>query len=165
MFENVVIKVLVSVVVIILGFVLLKYLTPDKDNSPTAYAKTNINPSKKRVLKKPTKGNLKTLKMSSSASNYAPSPVDATMSEFGEWSTNRNVPTFITNVSSGFPENDEGTSDAAPTAWTMTTTPKVSVSDAYKYPTTWTTAPLSGYDSQFESSLGAADLNGTDMEL
>ena len=44
---------------------------------------------------------------------WAPSQVDSSMIQGGEWDTNRNPTTFVTNVSNFFPENDGGLSLAS----------------------------------------------------
>jgi hypothetical protein len=161
MFENTAIRVIVGLVILLLGFLLLKFFSADREDSLTEYA-APIHRKKPSILKN-SKGILKKLQQSPPPQkkvSWAPSPVDAHISEYGEWDTNRNPPTFITNVAKGFPENDEGTSNAPLSKWSMTpaqkmftpTVPDVSMTDEYSS----LGMQLPGFDNIFEGELGAS---------
>jgi len=98
MFENVAIRILVGVVIIALGFMVLKFLSADKeqkveytapaDRRKNVVAKLNLP---KGILKRsgaPTTQN---------SVSFAPSAVDATMDPYGAWDTNRNSSSGIMN--------------------------------------------------------------------
>ncbi|AGE56159.1 hypothetical protein PBCVNEJV1_028R [Paramecium bursaria Chlorella virus NE-JV-1] len=151
------IRILIGVVVILLGFMLLKYFSKDGEHSITEYA-APVPQRPQRVLKNPKKL-LKKLELPKSPRNYefAPSPVDATMSPYGEWDTNRFPNSFVTNVSSGFPENDEGASAARPNKWTPPTPANFTIPDLTMRDElgTMSTPPL-GSDDPFDAPLGAS---------
>ena len=163
MFESTAIRVIVGFVILILGFLLLKFFGSDSEDSITEYA-APVN-SKKPTILKNSKGIFKKLQQSpppKKTVSWAPSPIDAHISEYGEWTTNRNPPNFITNVASGFPENDEGASDAPPTRWSPTnaqkmfnpTVPDVSMTDEYS--SLGMNLPAVGYDDVFDGEFGAS---------
>jgi hypothetical protein len=166
MFENVAIRIIVGIVVIILGFALLKFLNPDKESSLTEYA-APVKSMKPIVVKKPTKGILKKLEMypppAAKTVSWAPSPVDTTISEYGEWDTNRNPDSFITNIAAGFPENDEGRSAAHPTKWTPPAPTVPDVSTIGEFKSMGLPLPPVGYEDPFNGLTGTPDLDG--MEL
>ena len=155
--SNIGIRVLVGIVVIILGFVLLKYFAADKEDSITEYAapvpKRNIG-----ILNSPKKL-LQKLEMPKplKPAAWAPSPVDATMSPYGEWDTNRFPDSFVTNVASGFPENDEGASAARPTKWTPPSPNNFAVPDlSMQGELGPMPGPPIGYENPDEGMLGAS---------
>ena len=128
-FSSAGIRVLVGIVVIILGFMVLRFMSTDGEETITEYAA----PVPRRsigILKNPKKV-IRKIEMKSldNKQSWAPSPVDATMSPHGDWDTNRFPGNFVTNVASGFPENDEGFSAARPTKWTPPTPSNFSVPD------------------------------------
>jgi hypothetical protein len=151
------VRVLIGVVVIILAFVLLKFFTADKEDSITEYAapvpkrSIGILKSPKNLVRK-----LESMPPVTKAS-WAPSPVDASMTPYGEWDTNRFQNSFVTNVAAGFPENDEGASAARPTKWTPPTAANMTIPDLTMrselgpLPT-----PPIGSDDPFNPELGAA---------
>lgn len=103
MFESMLIRVIVAVIVIVLGIMLLKILKTNKKAKST-YAVSNKKMSrseKKSALKSKQQQNIRVKKNVS----WAPSPIDSTMTENGAWDTNRNPSSFVTNVSKNFPEN------------------------------------------------------------
>jgi len=163
MFENTAIRVIVAMVILLLGFLLLKFFSKDHEDSITEYA-APVNRKKPTILKN-SKGILKKLQQLPPASkkvSWAPSPIDAHISEYGEWDTNRNPPNFITNVAKGFPENNEGTSDAPLSKWSATsaqkmftpTVPDVTMTDEYS--SLGMQLPGVGYDNVFDGEFGAS---------
>ncbi|AAC96536.1 hypothetical protein PBCVAN69C_189R [Paramecium bursaria Chlorella virus AN69C] len=163
MFENTAIRVIVGLVILFLGFLLLKYFSADKEDSITEYA-APVNRKKPTILKN-SKGIFKKLQQSPpqpKTVSWAPSPVDAHISEYGEWDTNRNPPNFVTNVAKGFPENDEGASNAPLSKWSMTpaqkmitpTIPDVGMTDEYS--SLGMQLPDVGYDNVFDGEFGAS---------
>ncbi|ABU43748.1 hypothetical protein AR158_C202R [Paramecium bursaria Chlorella virus AR158] len=163
LFESTAIRVIVGIIILFLGFLLMKFFSADKEESITEYA-APVNRKKPTILKN-SKGILKKLQQSpppKKTVSWAPSPVDAHISEYGEWTTNRNPPNFVTNVSNGFPENDEGASDAPLTKWSATnaqkmfnpTIPDVSMTDEYS--SLGMNLPAVGYDDVFDGEFGAS---------
>jgi hypothetical protein len=124
MLENVGIRILVAVIVIALGFMVLKFITPpDKEQATLEYA-APVHQSKRGVrsiLKK--NKNTPSPHMADDYPQYAPSPVDATMILGGDFGTNRNADTAIMNSV----DKTMGTSDY-PLAL-----PSVSMVDGYQY--------------------------------
>ena len=118
-FSSVTMRVLVAVLIIILGVVMIKYFNADKEESITEYA-APVKPSLKGILKNPKQliKKIESIPPASKQVSWAPSPVDAVMVPNGEWDTNRFPDSFITNVSAGFPDNDEGIDAARKTKWT-----------------------------------------------
>lgn len=101
MFENVWIRILIGVVVIALGFMVLKFISPsDQEHAIVEYA-APARPKRtmKSILKKSkgTCGNVPSPNMADDFPQYAPSPVDATMVLGGDFSTNRNAESAIMN--------------------------------------------------------------------
>ncbi|AGE56737.1 hypothetical protein ATCVNEJV2_760L [Acanthocystis turfacea Chlorella virus NE-JV-2] len=119
--SSITVRALIAVVVIILGVVLIKYFSTDKEESITEYA-APVKPTLKGILKSPRNlvKKLESIPPASKQVNWAPSAVDTVMVPNGEWDTNRFPDSFVTNVASGgFPDNDEGGFDAArKTKWT-----------------------------------------------
>jgi hypothetical protein len=156
-FSSVGVRVLVGIVVIILGIVLLKFFNKDNENSITEYA-SPVDFGKQSALKGPNKliQKLETLPPVKNAS-WAPSPVDNSMTPYGDWENNRFPSNFITNVASGFPENDEGASAARDTKWTPPSPANFALPDLTMRDELGPlpTPPL-GYDDPFSSPLGDA---------
>lgn len=99
MLENVAIRILVGIVVIALGFMVLKYVTSAEKEQKVEYkAPAGI----KKVIGKLNlpKGILKkhgAPKNTNKYVSFAPSATDATLSEYGAWDTNRNSSSGIMN--------------------------------------------------------------------
>ena len=104
MLENVGIRILVGVVVIALGFMVLKLISPsDKEHAIVEYAAPARRP---RSILKPPKSiyrNAPSPNMADDSPQYAPSPVDATMVLGGDFSTNRNADSAIMNRTNASP--------------------------------------------------------------
>jgi hypothetical protein len=98
MFENVAIRVLVAIVIIALGFMVLKFLSAEKENPVIYRAPANRKMQIRARLNLP-KGILKKTGAPSTQNNvsFAPSATDATLSEYGAWDTNRNSSSGIMN--------------------------------------------------------------------
>lgn len=98
MFENVAIRVLVAIVIIALGFMVLKFLSAEKETPVIYRAPANRKMQIRAKLNLP-KGILKREGAPSTQNNvsFAPSATDATMSEYGAWDTNRNSSSGIMN--------------------------------------------------------------------
>jgi hypothetical protein len=99
MFENVAIRILVGVVIIALGFMVLKFLSADKEQSIVEYKAPAFRTKEIRSNMNLPKGILKRTGAPSTQNNvsFAPSAVDATMSDYGAWDTNRNSSSGIMN--------------------------------------------------------------------
>jgi len=99
MLENVAIRILVGVVIIALGFMVLKFLSADKATTVVEY--TAPADRKKQVVAKLNlpKGILKKAgaPQTTNQVSFAPSAVDATMDPYGAWDTNRNSSSGIMN--------------------------------------------------------------------
>lgn len=99
MFENVAIRILVGIVIIVFGFMVLKYINADKTNPVTEYRAPASR--KKKVLSKLEwpRGILKRTGAPKNTKyiSFAPSAVDTTMKEYGAWDTNRNSSSGIMN--------------------------------------------------------------------
>jgi hypothetical protein len=99
MFENVAIRILVGIVIIFTGFMVLKFLSANKENTIVEYRAPAFR--KKQVVSKLNlpKGILKRSGAPTTQNNvsFAPSAVDGTMSEYGAWDTNRNSSSGIMN--------------------------------------------------------------------
>jgi len=160
-FSSAGIRVLVGVVVIILGFMVLRFMSADGEETITEYA-APVPKRKIGILKNPKKV-IRKIEMKSldNKQSWAPSPVDATMSPHGEWDTNRFPSNFVTNVASGFPENDEGYSASAarPTKWTPPTPSNFSVPDLTMQGELGPMAgPPIGYEDPYSGEAGFAEL-------
>ena len=100
MLENVAIRILVGIVIIALGFMVLKFMSADKEQTIVEY--TAPVSRTKEIRSKMTnlpKGILKRNGAPSTQNNvsFAPSAVDTTMDEYGAWDTNRNSSSGIMN--------------------------------------------------------------------
>ncbi|ABT16753.1 hypothetical protein ATCV1_Z619L [Acanthocystis turfacea chlorella virus 1] len=119
--SSITVRALIAVVVIILGVVLIKYFSTDKEESITEYA-APVKPTLKGILKSPRNlvKKLESIPPASKQVSWGPSAVDTVMVPNGEFDTNRFPDSFVTNVASGgFPADDEGGFDAArKTKWT-----------------------------------------------
>ena len=100
MFENVAIRILVAIVIIALGFMVLKYMSSaDKETIMVEY-KAPANRAKEiRSKMNLPKGILKKTGAPQNTNHvsFAPSAVDTTMDEYGAWDTNRNSSSGIMN--------------------------------------------------------------------
>jgi hypothetical protein len=100
MFENVAIRILVGIVIIALGFMVLKYVSSaDKATTVVEY-KAPVDRKKQVVAKlNLPKGILKRpgAPTTQNSVSFAPSAVDGTMNEYGAWDTNRNSSSGIMN--------------------------------------------------------------------
>ena len=99
MFENVAIRILVGIVIIALGFMVLKFVNADKATTVVEY-KAPVDRKKQIVAKlNLPKGILKKTGAPTTQNNvsFAPSAVDATMDPYGAWDTNRNSSSGIMN--------------------------------------------------------------------
>lgn len=99
MFENVAIRILVAIVIIALGFMVLKFLSAEKENPVVEYRAPANRKMQVRARLNLPKGILKREGAPSAQNNvsFAPSATDATMSEYGAWDTNRNSSSGIMN--------------------------------------------------------------------
>jgi hypothetical protein len=104
MVENVAIRVLVGIVIIALGFMVLKFFEEDKKQGKprtTEYKIPETRNRKKEVRSRLNlpKGILKREGAPSTSNHvsFAPSAIDATISEYGAWDTNRNSSSGIMN--------------------------------------------------------------------
>jgi hypothetical protein len=102
MLENVAIRILVAIVIIVAGFMVLKFLSAEKEKPVVEYrapanrkmqirTKLNLPNMPKSILKKTGYSH------SNAHVSFAPSATDATMSEYGAWDTNRNSSSGIMN--------------------------------------------------------------------
>lgn len=99
MFENVAIRILVGIVIIALGFMVLKFVNADKATTVVEY-KAPVDRKRQIVAKlNLPKGILKKTGAPTTQKNvsFAPSAVDGTISEYGAWDTNRNSSSGIMN--------------------------------------------------------------------
>lgn len=99
MFENVAIRILVGIVIIALGFMVLKFMSADKEQTIVEYQAPAFRTKEIRSKMNLPKGILKRTGAPSTQNNvsFAPSAVDATMSDYGAWDTNRNSSSGIMN--------------------------------------------------------------------
>lgn len=99
MFENVAIRILVGIVIIALGFMVLKFVNADKATTVVEY-KAPVDRKRQIVAKlNLSKGILKKTGAPTTQNNvsFAPSAVDGTMDPYGAWDTNRNSSSGIMN--------------------------------------------------------------------
>lgn len=99
MFENVAIRILAGIVIIALGFMVLKFMSANKSTVVVEY-KTPVDRKRQIVAKLNLPKSI--LKKDGAPTNqngvsFAPSAVDGTMSEHGAWDTNRNSSSGIMN--------------------------------------------------------------------
>ena len=99
MFENVAIRILVAIVIIALGFMVLKFVSADKETTIVEYKAPASRTKEIRSKMNLPKGILKRTGAPSTQNNvsFAPSAVDTTMDEYGAWDTNRNSSSGIMN--------------------------------------------------------------------
>jgi hypothetical protein len=100
MFENVAIRILVGVVIIALGFMVLKYVSSADKATPVVEYKAPVDRKKQVVAKlNLPKGILKRsgAPTTQNSVSFAPSAIDGTMNEYGAWDTNRNSSSGIMN--------------------------------------------------------------------
>jgi hypothetical protein len=111
MFENVAIRILVGLVIIALGFMVLKFLSADKETTVVEYkAPASRTKEIRSKLTNLPKGILKRAGAPAAQNNvsFAPSATDATMSEYGAWDTNRNSSSGIMNQLNNIDELTSG---------------------------------------------------------
>ena len=99
MFENVAIRILVGIVIIIVGFMVLKFLSADKEQTIVEYKAPAFRTKEIRSKMNLPRGILKRTGAPSTQNNvsFAPSAIDATISDYGAWDTNRNSSSGIMN--------------------------------------------------------------------
>jgi len=99
MFESTAIRILVAVIVIALGFMVLKFVSADKAKPILEYHAPPNRKNQVRARMNLPKGILKREGAPSTQNNvsFAPSAVDTTMTELGSWDTNRNSSSGIMN--------------------------------------------------------------------
>jgi hypothetical protein len=147
MFENVAIRILVGVVIIALGFMVLKYVSSaDKATTVVEY-KAPVDRKKQVVAKlNLPKGILKRpgAPTTQNSVSFAPSAVDGTMNEYGAWDTNRNSSSGIMNQLNNVDALTSGQMApiTSPTVSSINQLPSVPLLDGY-----------SGDDDMFGSDL------------
>ena len=135
MFENVAIRILVGIVIIALGFMVLKFVNADKATTVVEY-KAPVDRKKQIVAKlNLPKGILKKTGAPTTQNNvsFAPSAVDATISEYGAWDTNRNSSSGIMNQLNNVDALTSGQMApmTSPVAQTVNQLPSVPLLDGY----------------------------------
>jgi hypothetical protein len=135
MFENVAIRILVGVVIIALGFMVLKFLSADKATTVVEY-KAPVDRKKQVVAKlNLPKGILKRpgAPTTQNSVSFAPSAVDATMDPYGAWDTNRNSSSGIMNQLNNVDALTSGQMApiTSPTVSTVNQLPSVPLLDGY----------------------------------
>ena len=135
MFENVAIRILVGIVIIALGFMVLKFVNADKATTVVEY-KAPVDRKKQIVAKlNLPKGILKKTGAPTTQNNvsFAPSAVDATMDPYGAWDTNRNSSTGIMNQLNNVDALTSGQMApmTSPVAQTVNQLPSVPLLDGY----------------------------------
>ena len=135
MFENVAIRILVGIVIIALGFMVLKFVNADKATTIVEY--TAPVDRKKQIVAKLNlpKGILKKTGAPTTQNNvsFAPSAVDATMDPYGAWDTNRNSSSGIMNQLNNVDALTSGQMApmTTPVAQTVNQLPSVPLLDGY----------------------------------
>ena len=135
MFENVAIRILVGIVIIALGFMVLKFVNADKATTIVEY--TAPVDRKKQIVAKLNlpKGILKKTGAPTTQNNvsFAPSAVDATMDPDGAWDTNRNSSSGIMNQLNNVDALTSGQMApmTTPVAQTVNQLPSVPLLDGY----------------------------------
>lgn len=135
MFENVAIRILVGIVIIALGFMVLKFVNADKATTIVEY--TAPVDRKKQIVAKLNlpKGILKKTGAPTTQNNvsFAPSAVDATMDPYGAWDTNRNSSSGIMNQLNNVDALTSGQMApmTSPVAQTVNQLPSVPLLDGY----------------------------------
>ena len=135
MFENVAIRILVGIVIIALGFMVLKFVNADKATTVVEY-KAPVDRKKQIVAKlNLPKGILKKTGAPTTQNNvsFAPSAVDATMDPYGAWDTNRNSSSGIMNQLNNVDALTSGQMApmTTPVAQTVNQLPSVPLLDGY----------------------------------
>ena len=135
MFENVAIRILVGIVIIALGFMVLKFVNADKATTVVEY-QAPVDRTKHIVAKlNLPKGILKKTGAPTTQNNvsFAPSAVDATISEYGAWDTNRNSSSGIMNQLNNVDALTSGQMApmTSPVAQTVNQLPSVPLLDGY----------------------------------
>jgi hypothetical protein len=149
MFENVAIRILVGLVIIALGFMVLKFLSADKETTVVEYkapaSRTKEIRSKMTNL---PKGILKRAGAPAAQNNvsFAPSAVDTTMDEYGAWDTNRNSSSGIMNQLNNIDELSSG-------AMTSIAPPPLAQNSVNQLPSVPLIDGYSGDDDMFGSEL------------
>jgi len=137
MFENVAIRILVGIVIIALGFMIIKFMNADKEQKVEYTAPAG---RKKNVVTKLNlpKGILKRsgAPQTTNRVSFAPSAVDATMDPYGAWDTNRNSSSGIMNQLNNVDALTSGqmvppTSAPPPTAASINSLTSVPLIDGY----------------------------------
>jgi hypothetical protein len=137
MFENVAIRILVGIVIIALGFMVLKYVNADKATPVVEYKAPANRAMQVRSRLNLPKSILKKTGYSRSNAHvsFAPSATDATMSEHGAWDTNRNSSSGIMNNLNAVDALTSGTMvppmSAPPTTASVNTLTSVPLLDGY----------------------------------
>lgn len=116
MLENMGIRLIAGFVVIALGFMVMRYLNEGGKEKMLEYTR----PSVESVKRAKSYGILKKKKNTTSRPGgkkvrFAPSAVDATISEFGSWNTNRNSGTGIMNHLGNVDHGSSGNMTSGPT--------------------------------------------------
>jgi hypothetical protein len=135
MFENVAIRILVGIVIIALGFMVLKFLSADKA-TPVVEYKAPVDRKKQVVAKlNLPKGILKRpgAPTTQNSVSFAPSAIDGTMNEYGAWDTNRNSSSGIMNQLNNVDALTSGQMApiTSPTVSTINQLPSVPLLDGY----------------------------------
>lgn len=133
MFESMQIRVLVGIVVVVFGIMLMKFLSGDKEKIVEYKA-----PARRQAIRSSLK---KAASKEKKHVTFAPSPVDATMVPYGDWSTNRNSESGIMNHMNNV---------SIPTSGAMSTNTNMNM------PSALPSIPLLGYggeDDMFGSDL------------
>jgi len=147
MFENVAIRILVGIVIIALGFMVLKYVSSADKATPVVEYKAPVDRKKQVVAKlNLPKGILKRSGAPTTQNrvSFAPSAIDGTMNEYGAWDTNRNSSSGIMNQLNNVDALTSGQMApiTSPTVSTINQLPSVPLLDGY-----------SGDDDMFGSDL------------
>jgi hypothetical protein len=135
MFENVAIRILVGIVIIALGFMVLKFVNADKATAVVEY-KAPVDRKKQIVAKlNLPKGILKKTgaPITQNSVSFAPSAVDGTMDPYGAWDTNRNSSSGIMNQLNNVDALTSGQMApmTTPVAQTVNQLPSVPLLDGY----------------------------------
>jgi len=136
MFENVAIRILVGIVIIALGFMVLKYVSSADKATPVVEYKAPVDRKKQVVAKlNLPKGILKRsgAPTTQNSVSFAPSAIDGTMNEYGAWDTNRNSSSGIMNQLNNVDALTSGQMApiTSPTVSTINQLPSVPLLDGY----------------------------------
>lgn len=97
MLENMGIRLIAGFVVIALGFMVMRYLNEGGKEKVLEYTRPSVKRAKSYVKSILKKKNTASSRPGGNNVRFAPSAVDATISEFGSWNINRNSGTGIMN--------------------------------------------------------------------